>query len=372
MKILFNDLASQNIPCKQKFFQRLESIFEDSSYILDKNVEEFEEKFSKFSGRKFSIGVSNGTDAIKMCVKHFEPSTKTLIITQANTFIATAIAALDAYEDIDLKLIDIDDFFQIDISLLEDALANFHHLYEKCIVIPVSMYGHTFDKVKLLKLKDKYNFHIIEDCSQAHGSQFEDGTLAGTVGECSAFSLYPGKNLGSIGDAGVINTESFDIYQSIKMMRNYGSSKKYHHESFGYNHRLDSVQAAFLCEKIEKIQNYNKVRNIIGSKYTEEIKNPLIKTFKKSSYCAYNTFHIYPVLTDDRDSFINYLKINNIESGIHYPNLIENMPHFKKYNFYSAKALSLSKKIVSLPIHPFMCDKQVEYVIETINNYSIN
>jgi dTDP-4-amino-4,6-dideoxygalactose transaminase len=371
MKILFNDLAAQNRPFKQRFFQRLENIFETSSFVLDKNVEEFEQKFSKFSERKYSIGVSNGTDAIKLCVKCFDPSDKTLVITQANTFVATVIAALDAYENIDLKLVDIDDFFQININLLEKTLANFRHLYDKCIVIPVSMYGHTFDKANLLSLKTKYDFHIIEDCSQAHGSKFEDGTLAGTAGECSAFSLYPGKNLGSIGDAGIINTESFDIYQKIKMMRNYGSSKKYHHELFGYNHRLDSVQAAFLCEKIEKIQNYNLIRHNIGSEYSQKINNPLVKTFKKSSYCSYNTFHIYPLIVNNRDKFIKYLTAKNIQSGIHYPVLIESMPHFKKYDFYCPKALDISQKIVSLPIHPFMDDNQVEYVIEAVNNYKL-
>jgi len=371
MKILFNDLGAQNLPFKEPFLKRLEGILENSSYILDKNVSEFEEKFAQFSNRKHSVGVSNGTDAIKLCVRSFEPSERTLVITQANTFVATTIAILDACENVTLKLVDVDDSYQISFTSLEQVLLNERENYDTCIVVPVSMYGHTFNKNALLRLQHEYNFNIVEDCSQAHGSKFEDGTLAGTVGACSAFSLYPGKNLGSIGDAGVVNTDSDETYEQLKAMRNYGSKKKYHHDTFGYNHRLDPVQAAFLCEKIKVINDYNQKRHVIGERYRKEINNPLIGNFNKAFYCSYNTYHIYPVLISNRENFCNYLDKAGIQNGIHYPIPIEEMPFFKKYNFNNPNTLSFSKKLVSLPIHPFLSEPDVSYVIESINSYTL-
>ena len=369
MKILFNDLAAQNLPLYDKFLSRLEGIFKNSSYILDKNVSEFEDLFSSYSNRKYSVGTSNGTDAIKLCIKSFEPNKNTLVITQANTFVATVIAILDAQPDLALRLVDVDESYQMDMSLLEKLLSEERNSYEDCIVVPVSMYGHTFDKQRLTELKDKYDFSVVEDCSQAHGSKFQDGTLSGTVGDCSAFSLYPGKNLGSIGDAGVANTDSEKIYENLKMIRNYGSKKKYHHDKFGFNHRLDPVQAAFLCEKIKVIDDYNSKRVKVGQNYTERITNPLIKTFNNSSYCSYNTYHIYPVLVEDRERFVSHLDNMGIQNGIHYPIAIEKMPFFEKYKFENPKTLEYCGKLVSLPIHPFMPETDLNYVIEAINNY---
>ena len=369
MKILFNDLKSQNIFLKEAFLERLDSIFENSSYILDKNVQEFEKSFSKFSNRKFSIGVSSGTDAIKLCVKSFSPCEDTLVITQANTFVATATAILDACSKVTLELVDVDKHYQMDCEALEETLVNNKKNYKKCIVIPVNMYGHTFDKEKILDLKKKYDFYIVEDCSQAHGSKFKDGTLSGTVGECSAFSLYPGKNLGSIGDAGIVNTNSEERHNEIKAMRNYGSKKKYHHDSFGYNHRLDPIQAAFLCEKIKYIEQHNSKRNKIGQRYINEISNPKITNFTNAKYCDYNTFHIYPILTDDRENFCRYLEKMGIQSGIHYPIPIEKMSFFLKYNFDNQRTIDYSRKLVSLPIHPFMTTLEIDYVIKAINNF---
>lgn len=369
MKILFNDLGAQNLPLKESFLKRLDSILENSSYILDKNVSEFEESFSDFSQRAYSIGVSNGTDAIKLCIKNFNPSAKTLVVTQANTFVATTIAILDACENVTLKLVDVNDSYQMDLDLLDELLLQERDNYDQCIVVPVSMYGHTFNKNALARLQTQYTFYIVEDCSQAHGSKFEDGTLAGTVGDCSAFSLYPGKNLGSIGDAGIVNTDSKEIYDNIKMMRNYGSAKKYHHDKFGYNHRLDPIQAAFLCEKIQLIKTYNAIRHEIGERYVSEINNPLVVNFRNDFYCSYNTYHIYPVLVEDREKFCRYLDGLGIQNGIHYPIPIEKMPAFQHYNFNNPRTVSFSERLVSLPIHPFLNESDVNYVIESINSY---
>lgn len=369
MKIPFNDLYSQNSIVESLFINDVKKIFKDSSFILGQYVEEFEKDFSVFSKNKYAVGVSSGTDAIKLCIKVLEPDKKTLIITQANTFIATAIAIKDASIDSTMLLTDIDNFYQMDMLSLEDILYKKRNFYDKCIVVPVSMYGHTFDKDSLLKLKNKYSFEIVEDCSQSHGSQFFDGTLSGTVGICSAYSLYPGKNIGAIGDAGIISTNNKKIYNKLKKLRNYGSTKKYIHDIFGYNTRLDSIQAAFLIHKIKYINKFNEKRNNVGIRYINEISSPLITNFENADYCLYNTFHVYPVRVNNRKEFISYLDSLNIQWNIHYPTPIEKTKPFSHYNYYNPNTRKIAKQIISLPIHPFMKKREIEYVIKSINYF---
>ena len=369
MKIPFNDLYSQNSIVESLFINDVKKILKDSSFILGQYVEKFENDFSEFCKNKYAVGVSSGTDAIKLCIKVLEPDKKTLIITQANTFIATAIAIKDASSDSTMLLTDIDDFYQMDMSSLEDILHKNRNFYDKCIVVPVSMYGHTFDKASLIKLKNKFSFEIVEDCSQSHGSQFFDGTLSGTVGICSAYSLYPGKNIGAIGDAGVISTNNKKIYNKLKKLRNYGSSKKYVHDVFGYNTRLDSIQAAFLIHKLKHINKFNKKRNNIGVRYINEITSSLIKNFKNADYCSYNTFHVYPVRVNNRKKFISYLESLNIQWNIHYPIPIEKTKPFSCYNFHNPNTRKIAKEIISLPIHPFMKKSDIEYIIKNINYF---
>jgi len=370
-KIFFNDLYSQNSIVESLFINDVKKILKDSSFILGQYVEKFENDFSVFCKNKYAVGVSCGTDAIKLCIKVLEPDKKTLIITQANTFIATAIAIKDASSDSTMLLTDIDKFYQMDMSSLEDILHKNRNFYDKCIVVPVSMYGHTFDKDSLIKLKNKFSFEIVEDCSQSHGSQFSDGTLSGTVGICAAYSLYPGKNLGAIGDAGVTSTNSKRIYNKLKKLRNYGSSKKYIHDIFGYNTRLDSIQAAFLIHKLKYINKFNKKRNNIGVRYINEITSSSIKNFKNANYCSYNTFHVYPIRINNRKKFINYLDSLNIQWNIHYPIPIEKTKPFLHYNFYNPNTRKIAKQIISLPIHPFMEKSDIDYIIENINYFNI-
>lgn len=371
MKILFNNLKAQNDPLKPAFLAKVEALLEKGDYILGGEVNEFEERFARFVGAKYAVGVSSGTDAVRLAIESVIEADNTLIITQANTFIATVIAANQASCKAQICLVDIDDYYQMDMDDLESRLEEASVEYRDIIVIPVSMYGHTFDKRRLQELKNKYNFKVIEDSSQAHGSKFFDGKYSGSFGDVSAFSLYPGKNLGGIGDGGVLTTNSEETKNKLLALRNYGSVIKYEHPVIGYNNRLDTIQAAFLNEKIKVIHQYNDTRANIAKIYHNEIKHKDIVNFQNADYCKKNTYHIYPIRTDNRQKLIDYLSDKQIQTGIHYPIPIEQTGAFEIMfaGFNNKKTRDFSQKLVSLPIHPFMTEQEASYVVEAINSF---
>lgn len=372
MKIPFNNLKKQNDLIKKSFIKDINLLFQNNDYILGKNVELFEKSFNEFINVDFSVGVSSGTDAIKLAIRslNFNPD-ETLFITQANTFIATVIAIKDAYNSANIKLVDVDEYYQIDCDLLEDCLKINKKKYKNIVVIPVSMFGHPFNKEKMNDLKEKYNLTIIEDSSQSHGSKFKDNSICGSFGDLSAFSLYPGKNLGAVGDAGIVCTNNLTKYNTLISLRNYGSPIKYQHDIFGYNCRMDTIQSYFLIRKLKHINDFNNKRNKIATLYLKNINNKLITNFKNADYCGYNSYHIYPIRCQYRESLINYLNSNNIQYGIHYPIPIECTPAFSYLNEFNKNTRQYSKEILSLPIHPFMTKKEALYVINTLNKFSI-
>ena len=371
MKIHFNDLKAQNGPFKEALIAKIDALLDKGDYILGGEVSEFEERFAKFVGVKHAVGVSSGTDAVRLAVECLIEKDNTLIITQANTFIATVIAANQASCKAKVRLIDIDDHYQMDMDHLESALEEASVEFGDVIVIPVSMYGHTFDKRRVQQFKNKYNFKIIEDSSQAHGSKFFDDSFSGSFGEVSAFSLYPGKNLGGIGDGGALTTDSEEIKNKLLAMRNYGSVVKYEHPLIGYNNRLDTVQAAFLNEKIKLIDQYNDARINIAKIYHNKINHKDVVNFQNADYCKKNTYHIYPIRANNRHGMIKHLNDNGVQTGIHYPIPVEQTGAFKDlfYKSNNKKTRDYAEKLVSLPIHPFMTEEQASYVVGAVNSF---
>jgi dTDP-4-amino-4,6-dideoxygalactose transaminase len=373
MKVPFNNLAAQNKPLEAGFLVKVKALFDKGDYILGEEVGDFERAFAAFLGVKHAIGVSSGTDAIRLALESLKTDSKTLIITQANTFIATAIASVQSSCGSSLVLIDVDDYYQMDMEELESALegASVELSDHKVIVIPVSMYGHPFDKKRLKQLKDKYGFKVVEDSSQAHGSKFSDGTCVGSFGDVSAFSLYPSKNLGGLGDGGVITTNSGEVKDKLLALRNYGSTIKYEHPTLGHNNRLDTIQACFLNDKIKLLKEYNSKRSEIANLYLNEIQHKDIINMRNAPYCGENTYHVYPIRTTARKELMEYLLKNGIETSIHYPVPIEKTGAFswRWQNVYNKNTRNFAEKIVSLPIHPFLSQKKAQYVVDTINSF---
>jgi dTDP-4-amino-4,6-dideoxygalactose transaminase len=370
----FNNLKPQWEAIKKEVNAGLEKLYETSDFILGIPVSEFERNFAVWNHSKYAIGVSNATDGLEIAARAFKlEDKKTAVFIPANTFIATFIGIYKAIPNADYYLVDCDEFFQINVSILEVQLAKHASSYEEIIVVPVHLFGCTSDINRILKLQTKFGFKIIEDCSQAHGAISSSNNPVGSDGEIGVFSLYPGKNLGAMGDAGVLTTDQDKYNKRLLSLRNLGSVKKYIHEQFSGNHRLDTIQAIVLNQKLKFIDQWTEQRIEVANRYQSEINNSSLTNFTNPSYCNKNVYHIYPVRVDSRDEFQEYLSGNGIPTLVHYPITLYNSKALLDFPFEyrSENPLSdeYSKTVVSIPMHPFMTKEQIDYVIDTVNKY---
>jgi len=371
LDIKFNNLSKQWDIIKEEVSPRLEELFKKSDFIGGKAVEEFENNFSKYCNTRYAIGVSNGTDALKISLAALDIESPCGVIIPANTFVATALA-ITYLSDIKYEIIlnDCDQYYQIDVDLLESYLKKYRKKWKSCVIIPVHLYGHPADMKRIIEIAEKYDCLILEDASQAHGSIVLNKKVGG-LGDISAFSLYPGKNLGAAGDAGIITTNDEELFNKAKALRNYGSFKKYHYEYRGWNNRLDTIQAIILDSKLKYLDKWNNMRIDVANRYNNLLndnKNIIIP--KKASYIDKQIYHIYAIRVKNRDNFQKYLTEHNIPTIIHYPIPIQKTKPFKHLDhFENKKALQFANELISLPIYPFLNDVEIEYITETINNY---
>jgi dTDP-4-amino-4,6-dideoxygalactose transaminase len=369
MKVAFNNLYKQWEIIEKDCKLQLDKLFEKSNFILGEQVEEFENKFSKFIGTEYAIGVSNGTDALKLSVQALDLKGTTCFVIPANTYIATLFGPEQATPNATIKLIDCDEYFQMEIHSLEEFIRSNRSAFDNIVIIPVHLYGYSSEIIFISQLAAQTDCRVVEDASQAHGAKHH-GQRVGSFGDVAAFSLYPGKNLGAAGDAGIITTNDKDIYERVLKLRNMGSmygGGKQLHEIRGGNHRLDTIQAIILNEKIKYIDEWNAKRREVCNSYSDGIANKLIKLPKTPNDCE-PVHHVYPVLVEDRSSFTKHLDNNDIQWGVHYKACIEETSMYS-YLGDNKNAINNSKQLVSLPIHPFMETKEVEYVIKTLNQY---
>jgi dTDP-4-amino-4,6-dideoxygalactose transaminase len=369
VKIAFNNLKQQYLAIKEKLLLQLEECFEKSNFILGDPVSLFEKNFAEYIGTKHAIAVSNGTDAIKLGLLALELKRKTAIYTQANTYAATVLSSVTAYPKAKIFLIDIDQYQQLDLKLLEKKIKSNKNKFKNHVIIPVHMFGNMCDMQKLLQIAEKYKAIVMEDASQAHGTMGKDGKKAGSYGYISAFSLYPGKNLGAFGDAGIITTNNDQLTERIKMLRHLGQKEKFYHDVLGYNHSMDTVQAIVLNEKLKHLDAWNQSRSEIVDFYRKEINNPNLKLPEPTPFCQKHTWHVFYVMTKNKDKLVRHLKQNEIEYNFHYPVPVEIMKPFLHLKQKNKKARMFSQSHVSLPIHPFMTRDEVEYVCMTLNRF---
>jgi len=366
MKIAFNNLKAQWDLIKDTCKEQIDELFERSNFILGDAVQKFEQLFATYTQTKYAVGVSNGTDALKLAAQALDLKGSIAVVIPANTFVSTILGLEQAWPNAEFKLVDCNEYHQIDTSKVEEYVAQGRHKFDHMVIIPVHLYGYVCDMEKINLIAENYNCLVLEDASQAHGAKFKD-TLVGSLGKVAAFSLYPGKNLGAAGDAGVVTTSDPEVCGRLLLLRNIGSTKKYHHVVKGHNHRLDTLQAIILKEKMNYIEEWNNNRREVVKKYEELITNKLI-TLPRTPTDILPVHHIYPVLVDDRPKFQKHLDENDIQHGIHYPILIEEMGMYEA-STPNERALDYSKRMVSLPIHPFMTDEEISYLCTTINNY---
>lgn len=363
MKIEFNQLQRGYYKFKDEYDEAAIKTLESGWYILGKQVEKFEKEFSHFVGANYCVGLNSGLDALTLSFRALGIGKGDEVIVPANTYIASMIGISE--NGATPVFVDPDEYYNLDSKKIESKITP----NTKAILV-VHLYGQTANMHEIKSIAQKHNLFLVEDCAQSHGSCF-DGKQSGTWGDIGCFSFYPTKNLGAFGDSGAIVTNNLDLYEKIKMLRNYGSKIKYQNEILGVNSRLDEIQAALLSVKLRHYTELREERAATANKYLKRINNPLIQ-LPKIRELAEHVWHLFVIRTQDRDRLQHFLNDNNISTQIHYPI----PPHLSKaYKYLRIEENSLpitetySKTVLSLPLYEGMTDEEISYVVDTVNRF---
>ena len=357
--IKFLNITKQDKPIKKKIIKNINNVINKNNFILGDFVEKFEKDFALFCNAKFAISCANGTDALTISLRILDLPKNSEVIMPAMTYCSTAFSIINA----GLKpiLVDIDKSTStISIKDLKKKITP-----KTKVIMPVHLYGSVVNIKQIKRIIEKKNIYIIDDCSQAHGATL-DGKRVGSLADMSCFSLYPGKNLGAYGDAGIITTNNKNFYNKIKNFRNLGSTVKFIHTQIGFNSRLDTLQASILIEKLKLLKDYNEKRRKIAVYYDKYIKNRKINKLK---YSVGSVYHQYVIMVTNKSKLVNLFKKHNIQFGFHYPKSINQIDSLKKIfnkNKY-VNSENLAKKCFSIPIDPTLSKKQILKIVNVLN-----
>lgn len=355
----FLDLKSINLRQREAYHTALDKVLDSGWFILGKETEAFEAEFAKYCGTKYCVGVSNGLDALDLVLKAWRIKDGDEVIVPSNTYIATWIAVSNNGAT-PIPVEPNENSFNIDINKIEERITP-----RTKAIIPVHLYGCPADMKPLMKLAEKHGLKVLEDAAQAHGAKFNN-VKTGALGHAAAFSFYPGKNLGALGDAGAVTTNDQILAEKIKVLRNYGSQIKYKNEIIGQNCRLDELQSAFLREKLKLLDTDNKRRCEIAAMYDRELAGlSQIKLPSVPDHCEH-AWHLYVIRTSDRDQVQSKLLQEGINAAIHYPIPPHLQEAYKDLKIPLGR-LQFSERIheecLSLPMGPTMSNEDVKKVI---------
>ena len=363
--IPFNDFRRESEDLIQAQLHAVDGVLRSGWWILGEQVQAFESAWAASCGTTAAVGVANGLDAIEIGLRALGIGPGDEVITTSLTAFATTLAiqrcgATPVYADIEEST-----------ACLSPASV------QRCIssvtraVLVVHLYGRAADLDALHELCRQHDLHLIEDCAQAHGAQHA-GRPVGSIGRFGAWSFYPTKNLGAIGDAGALTSSDPDLVAKARQLRNYGQSDRYHHDLAGLNSRLDELQAALLLQRLPSLQGWTERRRVIANHFWQSIQHPDIVFLAPPSDASSHVHHLFVLKTDRRDEFQTYLAAMGIKTLIHYP-----VPchHQKALSAHRVAPDGLvvterhSASCVSLPIHPFLTDEEVEHVVASCNSF---
>lgn len=360
--IEFENLAKLNQTFFEDYKKSFAATLDSGWFILGNNVKKFEEEFAAYCKSKYCVGVASGLDALILSLKAFNFEKGSEIIVPSNTYIATILAILQ--NDLKPVLVEPDiETYNIDPKKISEKITP-----KTRAIMVVHLYGKVCEMDPILEICKKNNLKLIEDCAQAHGATYKN-RRAGSFGDFGAFSFYPTKNLGCLGDGGGVTTDCVELGQVIKRLRNYGSDVKYYNEIIGFNSRLDEVQAGFLSIKLKKLDEINSHKNKLAKIYLENLKSDFIKPVEHPDY--YHIYHIFNIRHQQRDKLREFLLQNNIKTEIHYPVA----PHKQKAmeGVIKNENFPISEEIhnttLSLPLSYFHSENDVIKVIEVMNKF---
>ena len=364
MTIEFLNLAGINGVLRDELLNAAERVIDSGWYVSGSELAQFETEFASFCGTEYAIGVGNGLDALSIILKAYielgRISLGSEVILPANTFIATALAVVDSglvpvFVDPDPRTF-----------LLQPVTVEKFINDKTSVILPVHLYGRCCDMLGFQKLASSYELLLVEDAAQAHGAKYRDRPV-GSLSDAAGFSFYPGKNLGALGDGGAITTNDPELAETCRAVGNYGSKTKYEHLHIGVNSRLDEIQAAFLRVKLRHYDHEIMQRRLVASEYCQRIKNPriVVPEFLNLEH----VWHLFVIVTENRDELANFLRQKGIQTGIHYPTPLQNQKALKRFGPASRSCANLHASILSLPISSLMTPEQTNYVIDTVNGW---
>lgn len=364
MNIPFVDLQAEYQTIKEPINTAITGVLNRSDYILGQSVKDFEAAFAEYCEADYAVGVDSGYSALELILKAYGIGPGDEVITAANTFIATALAISNCGAR--PVLVDIDPHtYNLDPTKVEAAITPATRA-----ILPVHLYGQPADMDPILAIAQKHDLRVIEDACQAHGARYK-GRRTGSLGDAAAFSFYPSKNLGAYGDGGIIVTNDAHIADQARLLRNLGQPAKYQHQIKGYNHRLDTMQAAILCVKLPHLDAGNAARRRAAATYNELLADlPLVTP--QAAAEAEHVYHLYVIQVPDREALQAHLNEAGIATGIHYPIPIHLQPAYaelvhKPGDFPVTE--QCAGQILSLPMYPHIAHEAIEYTANLIKAF---
>jgi dTDP-4-amino-4,6-dideoxygalactose transaminase len=363
--IPFVDLKAQYHSIKAEVDEAILDVLENSSFVLGKHVAAFEEEFAAYCGCVHAAGVNSGTSALHLAMLAAGVGPGDEIITTAMTFVAT-VAAI-GYTGARPVFVDADPVsYTIDPGKIEAAITG-----RTKAIVPVHLYGQPADMDPILEIARRHNLVVIEDAAQAHGAEYK-GRRVGSIGDLGCFSFYPGKNLGAYGEGGAVVTNNPEYNRTIRMYRDWGAEKRYHHVLKGYNYRLEGIQGAILGVKLRYLEQWTNCRIAHAAEYTRLLKGTGLTTPVVMPY-GRHVFHVYALRTPRRDQLQQALQSKQVQNGIHYPFPVHLLEAWSDLG-YSKGDFPVSERIaaeeLSLPMYPELTNEQIQTVVSALREHT--
>ncbi len=368
------DFASHYAPIRAEVMSAIEQVIDSHGFILGPNVQAFEQSIANYCGAKLAIGVSSGSDALLVSLMALGIGPGDEVITTPYSFFATAgcisrLRATPVFVDIDPVT------YNIDPERIEPVITP-----RTKAILPVHLYGQCADMDPILEIADAHNLAVVEDAAQAIGSQYRDGRSAGSIGDCGCFSFFPSKNLGGVGDGGMVVTNNDELAEKLRVLRVHGSKPKYYHHVIGGNFRLDAIQAAVLNVKLNYLNEWTRQRQMRANRYAELLAGIGLKdicpeaVYRKSGVDRYHIYNQFVIRVPGRDELQKHLRSAGIATAVYYPVPFHLQKCFASLGYQEGdfpQAEFAAQQTLALPISPELTDEQMDHVVASISSMEL-
>jgi len=365
MTVPFVDLKQQYLSIKDEVLAAVAGVFESTQFVLGKEVAAFEEEFASYSGARYGVAVNSGTSALHLALLAAGVGPGDEVITVPFTFVATTAAVW--YTGAKPVFVDVDpESYCMDSARIEEAITP-----RTRAILPVHLYGQAADMDAISAIARRHGLPVIEDAAQAHGAEYR-GRRCGSIGEMGCFSFYPGKNLGAYGEGGMVTTNNPELARQIRILRDWGAEKKYHHVLKGFNYRMEGVQGAILRVKLRYLEQWTEARRANATLYSRALADSNLHLPKEAPGNRH-VYHVYGVMTPRRRELMDALEAQGVQTGIHYPVPVHLLPAYSDLNYQAGDfpiAERLASEELSLPMFPELAESQIDAVVSAIEEYS--